>query len=363
MFRPSRRPPLVTMALLTLGSLFVESVAAGQPATAAAPKSPASGSFSLDLCRAAWRRREQSTKYLRFSWTQSETISKGMFPLPARLRLEVNKKSAGSPMPRTDVTLAGAFVVLFSGGDIRYEETADVFSAERTETYRAHDIRIFANNRYLARFDPQGDFHGIGEIQPPARNIAVVRERNIVPLALFFRILDPQYGQFAADKIEVDPNLVVIDGHRCRLLRRSLSKALKADLCVDVERDYIPLRYTFYEDGLITTQWRITKVWSRVGGLFAPGEWTMSRFRSDGKLISELRGSATSCLVLAEMSSSEFELTFPSGTWVFDNIAHREYVVQKTGFKRDVPPGYGNDQYDWLMNPANNGSMPSSKKK
>ena len=118
-------------------------------------------------------------------------------------------------MPRTDTTLAGTFGVLFSGGDIRYEESADVFSAERNEPYPAHDIRIFADNRYLARFDPQGDFHGIGEIQPPARNMAVVRERNIVPLALFFRILDPQYGQFAADKIEVDPNPVFIDGLAC----------------------------------------------------------------------------------------------------------------------------------------------------
>ena len=215
MSRPPQRPPLVTMALLTFGALFVESVAASPPPTAGASKSSAAGPFSFDSCCAAWRRSEQSTKYLRFSWTQTETISKGMFPLPARLRLLANKKNAGAPMPRTDTTLAGTFGVLFSGGDIRYEESADVFSAERNEPYPAHDIRIFADNRYLARFDPQGDFHGIGEIQPPARNMAVVRERNIVPLALFFRILDPQYGQFAADKIEVDPNPVFIDGLAC----------------------------------------------------------------------------------------------------------------------------------------------------
>ncbi|HET6323111.1 MAG TPA: hypothetical protein VFG04_00310 [Planctomycetaceae bacterium] len=357
---PRPRPLYVTMALVTIGALLVESAPARQPPNAGASRSAATEPFSLDLCCDAWRRREHSTKYLRFGWTQTETISKGMFPVPARLRLE-GKKNAGARMPRTDTTLAGTFGVLFSGGDIRYEEDADVFSAERNESYRAHDIRIFANDRYLARSDAQGGFHAIGEIQPPARNMGVVRERNIVPLALFFRILDPQYGQFAADKIEVDPNPVVIDGHRCRLLRRSPSKALKVDLCVDVERDYIPLRCTFYEDGHVTTQQTITKVWSRAGGVFAPGEWTMSRFRSDGKLISELRGSATSCLVPTKMSNSEFELQFPAGTWVFDNIAHRQYVVQKTGFERVVPPGYGDAQYEWLMNPANNERSPSSK--
>jgi hypothetical protein len=268
-----------------------------------------------------------------------------------------------APMPRSDTVLTGTFGVVFSGGDIRYEEDADIFSAQRNEPYTVHDIRIFANHRFLSRSDKHDDIHAIGEVQPPERNMAVVRERNIVPLALFFRILDPQYGQYLLENVEVEPNSIDIDGHRCRVLRRSLSRALSVELCVDVERDFIPLRFRYHQDGHVDTQWSVTKVSAPKAGLFAPSQWEVCRFRRDGQLISKLRAIATKCEVPSEVSRSEFELAFLTGTWVFDNIAHREYLVQKTGFRRDIPPGYGNDQFDWLMNPANNGPVRSPKRK
>jgi hypothetical protein len=318
----------------------------------------------LASCVDAWRRREHSTKYLRFSWSQSETLFKGMLPLPSRspARLEAGRGGDADTMPPTDTVLTGTFSVVLSGGDIRYEEVADVFSAQRNEPYTQHDIRIFADKRYSARFDKHGDVHAIGEVQPPERNMAVVRERNLGPLALFFRILDPQYSQFAADRVEVDPNSIDIDGHRCRVLRQSLGPTLTAELCVDVERDYIPLRDTFYVDGHVTGKWSVTKVASPSAGLLAPSQWTMSRFKRDGRVISKLRAIVTRCDVPTDVPRSEFQLAFLPGTWVFDNLARRQYVVQKTGFKREVPPSYGDDQFDWLMDPANN-RLPTVKRR
>jgi hypothetical protein len=280
--------------------------------------------------------------------------------LPLVFRHDVGKDDASIPKPRTDTTLTGTFGVVFAGEAIRFEENAEVFSGQRNAPYHVRDLRIFANDRFLSRSDTHDDAHAIGEIQPPTRNMAVVRERNIVPLVLFFRILDPQFGRFAATSIEVEPNSIVVDGHPCRVLRWSRSAALTEDLCVDVERDYIPLRYTEYEDGHVDKQWSITKVTSPTPGSFAPSEWSMVSFRSDGRLISDLRGIATKCDVSAAVLPSEFELEFLPGTWVFDNIAHRQYVVQETGFKREVPEGFGNAQYDWLMDPANNAFFPTS---
>jgi hypothetical protein len=347
-----------TMALLALGASLVQSAAATEPP--AATTSPPAEAFSLAACVDAWRNRALSSKYLRFSWTQTETIASGMLPVPGRLAVQFGA-AAPHQMPLTDTTLTGKYGLLFSGSDGRFEEDGVVFSPDRNRAYRRHDIRIFANARYIG-WTEKNDItrHGIGEIQPPSRSQGIVRERNIVPLAIFFRILDPQYGQFASDKIDVEPNPIVIDGHRCRVLRRTISKSLTSQLCVDAERAYIPLRYTFSVDGHAESEWSVTKVWSRAGGLFAPAEWRMSRFRTDGKLISELRGTATSCLVPTKMSSSEFELEFRAGTWVFDNIARRQYVVQVSGFRRAVPKGAGEAQYDWLMNPANNDRSPAA---
>jgi hypothetical protein len=324
-FHSPPRPSRVAVALFTLGALFVDFAAASERPTAGVPKSPPTESFSFASCVDAWRRREHSTKYLRFSWSQSETMFKGMLPFEVRMRarLEAGRGADVAEMPRTDTVLTGTFRVVFSGGDIRYEEDADAFSAQRNEPYTVHDIRILANERYVSRFDSHGDVHAIGEVQPPERN-AVVRERNIVPLVLFFRILDSQYGQFAVDHVQVEPNSIVIDGHRCRVLRRSLRPGLAAELCVDAERDYIPLRYTFYEEGHVATQWSITKVSSLTAGLLAPSQWTMSRFRGDGRRISRLRAIATKCEVPTEVPRSEFELEFLPGIWVFDNLAHRQ---------------------------------------
>jgi hypothetical protein len=347
--RLPRVPLWATVGLHLLGAVFVYSAAGGE-----GPKSrpTAAESFSFTKCQEAWRRRAQAANSLRFSWTQTERLVKGM--LPRFFRHDLGKEDASIPKPPTDTTLTGTFDAVLDGGAIRFEENADVFSAQRNAPYHSHNIRIFANNRFLSRTDKHDDVHAIGEIQPPARNTAVVRERDIVPLVLFFRILDPQLGRFAAPSVDVEPNPIVVDGHQCRVVRWSRSAALTDDLCVDVERNYIPLRYTQYEDGHVDTQWSITKVSSPSPGLFCPSEWEMAKFRGDGRLISQMHGIATRCDVSAEVRPSEFELEFPPGTWVFDNVAQRQYVVQKTGVKRDVPQGFGSAKYDWLMDSANN---------
>jgi hypothetical protein len=347
--------PLATITLFALAVFSIETAAARQPAAAGAPSPSAAGNFSFDLCREAWRLRERSTKYLRFSWTQTEMIPKGMFPLSSRLAARKAGKDAA--IPPADTLLKGTFGVVFSGGEVRYEEDAEVFSPELNQPYQAHDVRIFSDNRYLACFDKSVVPNSVGQIEPPGRNLAVVRERNLVPLALFFRILDRQYGQFAAENIEIEANSIVIDGHQCRVLRQSISTALTHELCVDVDRNYIPLRYSSYENGRLVSQCSVIRVSSQTPGLFTPGEWTISRFRPDGQIISEVRGVQKNCEVPAGVSAAEFELDFPAGTWVLDNIARRQYVVQKTGFTRDVPVGAGYAQYAWLMNPANNGLM------
>ena len=366
---------LAAIVLYVLAAVWAKTVEASQPpaantksaptavkreaASAADKKSvPATGDFSFDKCRDAWQRRERASQYLRLSWDQTESIPKGMFPLDGYIPNRKGRK--GAAIPAADTLLSGRFAVVFSGEQVRYEEDAEAFSPDLNQPYRAHDVRLFSHGRYVAYFDKSVVRHSVGDIEPRARNKGVVRERNILPLMLFFRMLDQEYGRFALNNVEIEPNSIVVDGSRCRVLRQPISEALTHELCIDVDRDYIPLRYSTYENGRLSSQCSVTRVSNPIPGLLAPGEWTISRFRPDGQVVSEVRGVQKSCEVPSSVSDVEFELDFPAGTWVIDNIARRQYVIQKSGLKRDVPVGAGERQYEWLMDPVNNGSTTSA---
>jgi hypothetical protein len=139
-------------------------------------------------CVRAWRARAKMVPNLRVSWKQTETIVRGTLRPRPFDRVHPPKDV---PIPPVDTTLHGTFRTVLSAGKIRYEEKTDSFAPETNTIGVQQDVRVYDGRSYGACFTGNVGIFPIGEIQSPEPSLAVTRERNIVPLSLFFRILDP----------------------------------------------------------------------------------------------------------------------------------------------------------------------------
>jgi hypothetical protein len=303
-------------------------------------------------CARAWKARAKAATNLRVSWTQSETILKGRLPRP-QFGLQLPPKDA--VIPPVDTTLNGTFKVVLSGGKIRYEEKTDSFSAYTNTQGIQEDVRVCDGRHYTALFTAGNVLtYPIGEVQEHFHAQGVTGERNILPLALFFRIFDPDMGKLAVAKLHFEPGTAVIEGRTCRTIKVVAPNGVTVELSVDPKRDYIPLAYTIGSDGRPGLHLTVTGLRELPSNVWAPTEWHGLIFGDDGNIVSEVEAHVTSFELPKQVDDAQFAIKFPPGTWVVEQEGKRQYVIQANGFERRVPEGFGSSKYSWLMNPANN---------
>jgi beta-lactamase regulating signal transducer with metallopeptidase domain len=304
-------------------------------------------------CVRDWRTRAKMVANLRVSWTQTETILKGRLPHP-QFGIPLPPKNA--VIPPTDTTLTGTFNVVLSGGKIRYEEKTDSYSAYTNTQGIQEDVRVWDGRHYVALFaaGTTSPTYPYGEVQERDHSSGVTRERNIIPLSLFFRILDKEMGQLRGGKLHFDPGTTVIEGRTCRTLKDAGPNGVTAEFSLDPQRGYIPLAYTVGERGRPGLHLTVNRVRELPDKIWAPMEWRCLFFGDDGNLTSEVVSQVTSCELPNRVDDAKFKIKFPPGTWVVEQEGKRQYVIQASGFERRVPKGVGSSKYSWLMNPANN---------
>jgi beta-lactamase regulating signal transducer with metallopeptidase domain len=306
---------------------------------------------ATDFIRASRARTAKAAK-LRISWTQTQPILKGALPRPYPWELQQPPKDA--VIPPVDTMLNGTFKVVLSGGKIRYEENTDSFSTHTNAQALQQDVRVWDGRHYFALFTT-GFPYPYGEFQPHSHASAVTRERNILPLSVFFRIFDPEMGELlGVNKPHFEPGTTLIAGRTCRTIKVRAPNGVTVELSVDPQRDYLPLAYTIGSEGRPRIHLAFTGLRELPGNVWAPTEWREFIFGNDGNLESEIDGHVTSCELPKQVDDGEFAIKFPTGTWVSDGEGRRQYVIQANGFERTVPKNVGSAKYSWLMNPANN---------
>jgi len=303
-------------------------------------------------CVRAWKARAKAATNLRVSWTQSETILKGRLPHP-QFGIPLPPKDA--VIPPVDTTLNGTFKVVLSAGKIRYEEKTDSFSAYTNTQGIQEDVRVWDGRHYASLFTAGNTLaYPYGEVQERSHSSAVTRERNIIPLSLFFRIFDPDMGQLAVAKVQFEPGTMLIEGRTCRTVRNAAGNGVTVEVSVDPKLGYIPLAYTIASEGRPGLHLTVTGLRELPGNVWVPTNWHELLFGDDGNIVSEIDAHVTSCEFPKQVDAAEFAIKFPPRTWVVEQEGNRQYVIQANGFERTVPKGFGSSKYSWLMDPANN---------
>jgi hypothetical protein len=298
---------------------------------------------SIDKVFEAWKQRQGRLHSARFEWTETRFYAKGsQGSMPAKLT-GPPKTTTLAPAPSEDVTHKDTHSsLLLSGRLVRYMTDApewkrrDARFAPRTYTgaYNGKtNIRYYSE---LADGSATADdtSHRLGVMSSGERN-NIIRALYLFPFRLHYRALDPEIGLLRAGEWRV-ADAGVLAGRECLVLRKK-NETLGAVTCwVDPKSEYCILRYeTYYPNGKVDLRVDIRYQADASHGS-VPSHWVAYRFGTQGQLHESCTGQLTKHEFNPQLSDEAFELPFPEGTEVTDEMTKTSFIVRKNRVKRLV---------------------------
>lgn len=294
----------------------------------------------------AWRARQKAVGTLSYDWTQEELIVRGSIPQPPEG--ELPQPDPGAVIPPADALLVSRFLFRLRDGDARYAEDAEIWSPNKNERARQkYEVAFFADeNRELFPAEA-GDFPiATTSKKPPSR--ALTNHRNLVPLRLAFRPLDPGFNGMDEAKLEMEGDRSVsFNGSACSLVNYLEFEGMVHEIWVDNMRDFVPVRCISRRNGQQVVELSIS--YGKEGEYWVPTSWIRKQMGLDGTLLSQYTASVFEHLINAPMSDADFAVEFPDGTWVYDRSAREEHVILRGGEKRTIKNGEGASDYETIM--------------
>lgn len=298
---------------------------------------------------AAWKRREEGARNLRFEWSQDDILAAGSLtrPLPG----EMPQPRAGEPVPSSDVTLSNRFVYISDGRNLRYHQLGDIWSPNQNRASFQDYTAAFVGSESRALFARNVGSYPIGEIGNGVPDTGLCRNTNTLALRLVYRSFDPTQSPFRASNLKLQNGTAVVAKVPCTIAYCEESPFVKSVVWLDPSRDFIPLRYIVEEEGHVALDMVVHYSQSADGAW--PSTWVWSEFDPGGKVVSSHSATVTSCGLNARIPTADFEIEFPPGTWVFDKTNKSQYVVLPNGSHRFINPGEGSKDYERIVRGAN----------
>ena len=304
--------------LLLLGLVAV-------PATAVLA---ANAPVPLSAILEAWQARQNNVKSYEFSWTSTE--------FQGAHSIIVNNG------PETDASFdAKATYILDGTGRFRL----DYVGMEYSPTKRSHvPVTTIDENDGSKRisFFPNGiqDFPNAQISADPDSESANVSQT--LPVRLVYRTTDPIFGVVGTENLAVTESSTIVNGMECIGVRQASSKNSPLDILilVDPSKKYIPVKYEARFQGRPIAQATISSfVRDEIYG-WVPEEWTLgAKFDKSGSPSWSDSVVVTKSRINHPLPADVFEIQFPVGTWVQNNITNEAYIVRENGGKRLILPG------------------------
>jgi hypothetical protein len=167
-----------------------------------------------------------------------------------------------------------------------------------------------------------------------------IRSLFLAPWILYARPLDRLGLRFPLDSCQVLEERPVVDGRRCLAIRNWVTVDRTrgfAEVWVDPEREYVPLRYFGGEGRTVRALVKVSYRMDPVAG-WLPQEWFGAFYGTDGRATESEQGWLIRCHINEPIEDQEMSLEFPPGTWVYDHRRSKEYLVREGGGERDITP-------------------------
>jgi len=320
------------------------------------PQPAASETNDAELAKvlADWRSRQETVKSLSVTWDEEVIWGKGHLSDRRRDRTRVippadtgfttrnNRLRLRESLVRIELTIAGWDN---ETGAVKQAPSIEVFAAAGRTTYLSYPT-IGTHPMGLIRTQKRFESGGI----PAVRAIL-----------MSVRPMEPTLSSYKSDRLEFTGRSILIGGRRCNEIiehtpGESPGRPITS-LWVDPGLNNVITRYTYARpDGKLTFQLDVAYTKS-TAGVWLPATWNSRNPRPDGSISVSYRGRCVVESVNSEVADDEFQLSFPSGTKVYDYSASAEasnnpvqYITRDDGSKRFVRSGEMNRTYEELLN-------------
>lgn len=320
-------------------------------------------SVTSDAIRDVWERRQARVQSVRIEWNERRTWTKGCITkwmTPAHKERAAASGKPGlydDPAPSEDTTLEYQVAVLIKGDKMRYEHDGYQWSFDEKRFFFKPLVSTFDGKvgKHFYRLDKSesGAPMPSGSIRNESRHFHV---NNILirPVVTAFRGTNPWFANYDPVQMRATGRTAVIDGRSCvevEIPSQPKFNPLLYRLWFDTDREFVLVRHLSFAGNRPNHKIDIRYRPDAVAG-WAPSNWTIVTHVPDGTIESSYECTVTSIEFNRDLSDKEFDIEFPRGTWVNDLPNNTEYVIKKSGEKREIiigELGNPNASYERLM--------------
>ncbi len=284
---------------------------------------------ALEIGR-AWADREQRLKSGQIEWTKRTLHTRGSMTQPSH---------GDRTVPEQDTTIESTNELVWDGHRMSYRHEGETLALDGSKfvpwTHRSV-TGGWTGSRTL--YNGESLIHPMGVVVPP---VALENREGIelIPLLLWARPLDARGCAIEIAKCRLLPRPQEVDGRSLVVLEQTRPTGTSVHRWfVDPERDFVVVRHEGDTGG--KTKFRVDLDYGQDSdGAWIPSGWRTLWFDGRGELSTEHTATVTKCDVGIAVEADQFDLEFPRGAWIGDQVRNIEYIVTGPGAERIVTPG------------------------
>lgn len=303
---------------------------------------------SVDEIKQAWQKRQDPIKTLRVSWSEVNTLPKGLIDqaLP-----NANPKA---PNPPTDLRLPGRGMVSFDEQSLRAELTRSRWSVPHRKVMETEETNVFKEGKNTALLTKSTVVTHPSATIERRKKPADIMEYTFWPVTCFARGLSPTFAPFDLNDYELTGKRPTVAGRKCvELAHKTRTTNTTHFLELDAERGFLLLRYFTLTNERMTLRLDITYSPDPALG-WVPKSWDYAATSETGMPIGSRQVTRADWETNPELGADTFVNPLPPGTLVHDSTGGDavQYVVRDDG--RSGPPVLDADRpnYDQLTDLA-----------
>jgi hypothetical protein len=230
-------------------------------------------------------------------------------------------------------------VVVIAGNSMRHERSGDVWTHTTGATEHHANYAVFDGRRskMLDETIRKDDaLHSTGYVRLTDRHTDV-QNIYLSPILRHFRPISPTFTCFKLDSLKVLRTDDAVNGDRCIVLEEKQDhKFWNRKYWIVPDKDMAVIRFAGVRpdgttDHQVDTEFRKD---ARFGWI--PSSWKAIRCGREGKVFSSASNRVTEIEVNTPIPDSTFDIEFPAGTEVDDDISKRRYIVKPDGTQRQI---------------------------
>lgn len=292
-----------------------------------------------------WQRRQDRVDSAAITWDEEVSVPKGVTSFLLN-QAGVGKRSGtiGKTYPPYDFTYVLPRYVSFDRDKLRYEYKEQDLRERQDER---HHVFTFDGRQGKILNEKSGTYSQ-GSIREERRHTEI-SNLHIRPLLMLYRAMHPAMSPIRNARYQLSGRTATVGGRVCIELVAVAPGRARNQIWVDPTRGFLPMRYVVSLDavdlGKVDVEYRAdpTAEW-------VPISWTLISRHTDGTLLSSSRAKVTASNFNAQIPNSEFDPTFPVGTYVVDLSNKQHFIQKENGRVRKVLPAERARSYDELLN-------------